>query len=177
MKMKLHKKPLICANGCDLDGKLFERICKFDFKAAIFSFCALISSTLLSVFFIFLLMRLAKAPSALANSLHSLTPSQATLLDFITLETNDQLFALDDFDSETKETIDSKTLKVINSTSLNMLTISAVCSSFLRDEVLNLDLFSMALESAFFIIFLELKNFLTSLERLISPPCFLRIAD
>ncbi|KAF4357652.1 hypothetical protein F8388_007188 [Cannabis sativa] len=120
---------------------------------------------------------LAKAPSALANSLHSMTPSQATLLDFITLETNDQLFALDDFDSETKETIDSKTLKVINSTSLNMLTISAVCSSFLRDEVLNLDLFSMALESAFFIIFLELKNFLTSLERLISPPCFLRIAD
>ncbi|KAF4382820.1 hypothetical protein G4B88_021603 [Cannabis sativa] len=93
-----------------------------------------------------------------------------TLLEFITLETNDQLFDFDDFDSETKDTIDSKTLKVINSTSLNMLTISGVSCSFLTDEVLNLDLFSMALESAFFIIFLELKNFLTSLERLISPP-------
>ncbi|KAF4368301.1 hypothetical protein G4B88_008605 [Cannabis sativa] len=82
------------------------------------------------------------------------------------------LFDFDDFDSETKDTIDSKTLKVINSTSLNMLTISGVSCSFLTDEVLNLDLFSMALESAFFIIFLQLKNFLTSLERLISPPYF-----
>ncbi|PON61501.1 hypothetical protein TorRG33x02_281490 [Trema orientale] len=90
------------------------------------------------------------ASDVLANSFYSLTSSQATLLAFIIFVTNDQLL---DFGQEMKESNAPKMVRVINSTSLNMLIISTFSCSFLRE--LNLHWFSKALWSAFFTTFLD----------------------
>ncbi|KAF4357643.1 hypothetical protein F8388_007179 [Cannabis sativa] len=81
------------------------------------------------------------AASALVNSFDSLTSSADTLFVFIIFVTNDQLLL--DFGPEMNESNDSKTATAIDSNSLNMLTVSLLTCSFLRE--LKLLLFSKAL--------------------------------
>ncbi|KAF4357633.1 hypothetical protein F8388_007169 [Cannabis sativa] len=83
------------------------------------------------------------AASALVNSFDSLASSAPTLLVFIILVTNDQLLL--DFGPEMNESNDSKTVTAIDSTSLNMLTVSLLTCSFLRE--LKVVLFSKALRN------------------------------
>ncbi|KAF4357627.1 hypothetical protein F8388_007163 [Cannabis sativa] len=90
-----------------------------------------------------LVMSKFNAASALVKSFDSLTSSAATLLLFIIFVTNDQLLL--DFGPEMKESNDSKTATAIDSTSLNMLTVSLLTCSFLRE--LKLLLFSKALRN------------------------------
>ncbi|KAM0991235.1 hypothetical protein ACFX13_009778 [Malus domestica] len=98
------------------------------------------------------------ASSTIANSLAYVSSSQATIFDCIIFETNDQLRGWD-FGPVMKDNSDSKDVRVIALTSLNLLTMATVLLSLLRDEPLR---FFIAFWIAFFTIFLEHKYFLTS---------------